>query len=353
MISIVYPYRDRDVNRVKKSLNSLMTQTNLNFEVHFIDYGSNQKKAQEIKKLVTGYDFVTYHYSYHLHTLWNKSRALNIVIKQLVSPFCFIADVDMIFHPQFIEVLHNVKNEDKVTYFQVGFLSEEESLKDEGFEDYKIKFTSLSGATGLSLFPVKSLKKVNGFDEYYHLWGAEDTDIHNRLKLSGLSVEFYDSKILLLHQFHKIYRSFDDKKLSEQITIKNIAKLNHEYCSRQLSEKKAIVNNCGVWGEIQSLDEYKRLLSPNQVEVVVLKKEIFNKWILTLKHNTNNEIILYQLKGSSSWLGNCMSKIKGMYTLKEASDLLLLNHIEHLRNKKYLYRVSDDYKKIEYTLCQK
>lgn len=353
MITLIYPYRNRSLSRIKKSLDSLVSQTNQDFEVQFIDYGSDLDMAKKVEKLVTAYTFTNYTFSYHIDTMWNKSRALNIIIKNLKTSYCFVADIDMIFHPEFVSTLQELKKQHTVTYFKVGFLSSEESEKTIPFEQYKIKFTSTNEATGLTLFPVDALKKVNGFDEFYHLWGAEDTDIHNRLKLCGLSIKFFDSKILMLHQYHKIYRQLKDDKITRYITIKSISRINQEYCKTQYAKKQAIANLDFSWGNKQSKEEYTELLTPNKSKIVSLRKESFKVWLKTINNQSGDEIILYQFKGSNSWLHNSISKLVGKYTLKQASDLLLQNHIEHLRNKKYLYRVSKDCKIIDYTLCQK
>ena len=64
MLSILYAYRNRDAERVKYSLDSLVKQTNTNFKVIFLDYGSNLDTANEIKGLISNYNFVTYIYSF-------------------------------------------------------------------------------------------------------------------------------------------------------------------------------------------------------------------------------------------------------------------------------------------------
>ena len=56
----------------------------------------------------------------------------------------------------------------------MGFLSEEERNKNKYFEDYIIKFLSSHEETSLSLLPSEKLKEIQGFDEFFHFWGAED-----------------------------------------------------------------------------------------------------------------------------------------------------------------------------------
>ena len=155
MITIIYPYRNRDIQRVEKSLDSLRDQTCANFEVKFVDYGSQSQLATRIKQLCSAYSFVHYYWKPTSRQPWNKSRALNSVIKNLETNFCFIADVDLIFHSEFIEKAVRLQEDEKSIYFQVGFLHP-------GVEGTRDHFTtknyrkSTREATGLSMFPVNS-----------------------------------------------------------------------------------------------------------------------------------------------------------------------------------------------------
>ena len=102
MLSIIYPYRNRELQRIKNSLDSLKVQTNKQFEVYFVNYGSELQHSMQIEKLCKEYEWVTYLLHSTQFQPWNKSRALNSVIKNLNTDFCFVADVDMIFHPEFV-----------------------------------------------------------------------------------------------------------------------------------------------------------------------------------------------------------------------------------------------------------
>ena len=127
MLTLIYPYRNREIERIRKSLNSLTNQTNKSFHVYFVDYGSDIETAKKTELLVQNFSFVKYQYYPTHFQPWNKSRALNSVIKKLNDGFCFVADVDMIFHPEFVERAISLQNNSTVTYFKVGFLSERET----------------------------------------------------------------------------------------------------------------------------------------------------------------------------------------------------------------------------------
>ena len=97
-----------------------------------------------------------------------------------------VGDIDLIFHPNYIGTLKSMATENEVHYFQYGFLNELESLKKQEFSDYQVDFKGFEEVTGNTLFPTTALRKVNGFDEFYQGWGAEDTDAHIRMKNLGL-----------------------------------------------------------------------------------------------------------------------------------------------------------------------
>lgn len=82
-------------------------------------------------------------------------QSFKLCHKKTESEYCFNADIDIIFHPEFSNILEEKLNPEKVLYFQVGFLSNEESLKQLKFEDYKVNFLASEEATGMSLFPTK------------------------------------------------------------------------------------------------------------------------------------------------------------------------------------------------------
>ena len=213
MITVVLTFRNRNLHIVKKCLDSLHVQSLKAFKVIIVDYGSESIVTLSLKELITNYSFIKLIYCPVKKQLWNKSRAVNIALKQCNTPYFFVGDIDMIFRNDFIDQLFTLKNKEKVTYFQVGFLSKEESLKNQLFESYQIKHISGKEATGMTLYPTQLIKDINGYDEFYHGWGSEDTDVHIRLKNAGYKIEFYAEHVLILHQWHsRNYRTIDSRE---------------------------------------------------------------------------------------------------------------------------------------------
>jgi hypothetical protein len=357
MLTLIYPYRNRDLQRIQRSLNSLTQQTVQDFKVRFVDYGSDPLHAERVKALVESYQFTTYSYHFTQYQPWNKSRALNSIIKTLYDGYCFVADVDMIFAEDFIETALSLQKPEHATYFKVGFLDNAETKQDKAFEAYTIKFESTHEATGLTMCPVKLLYAINGFDEFYHFWGSEDTDLHVRLKNAGYQVNFYENKILMLHQWHKTYRLKETNSLSEDLQLSNIVRYNYKRLMEAISQKKTIVND-NTWGQplneqdFSSLSEsttHKQLIF-NYVdhidyyvfqELPNLSKGIHH---VTFKSKKENTSLKYKLK---KILGK---RVDSYYTMKTVNDILLLHIISFYRNYPYFYRVNEDTKEIQFSI---
>ena len=123
-ISILYANRNREPERIERSLSSLKRQTLQNFEVIFVDYGSAREITQQLETSLNQFSFVKYHVLPVRHLLWNKSKALNYGILHAENPYIFIADVDIIFHPQAMKYLDKLCEHQKFHLFSLGYLSQ-------------------------------------------------------------------------------------------------------------------------------------------------------------------------------------------------------------------------------------
>ena len=251
MLSLVLTYRNRDLKIVKRCLGSLKIQSDQDFKVFLVNYGSSDKFTAEIEGLVKLYDFIDYIFVPTYGQLWNKSRAINIALKKCKTSYFLMGDIDLIYHPEMIEKCKQLVKNYEVVYFQYAFLDQKESLKDYDFFGFEASFLGNEEITGTTLYKTETLKKINGYDEFYHGWGAEDTDVHLRLKNAGHSVYFYDQEILVKHQWHpKQYRS----KESEYPFHTNLEKINHRYMVLQNQHKITQANPEFEWGKMPDID---------------------------------------------------------------------------------------------------
>ncbi|MEP7168920.1 MAG: glycosyltransferase [Bacteroidota bacterium] len=239
-ITLIYGFRNRDIQRVQRSLHSLSTQTKKEFNVIFLDYGSDESVSNEVKNILKNYSFEKYVYNDTRGMPWNRSHALNSGIQLSETNFVFTADIDMIFKNNFIEKLESLANDNTVTFFQVYYLPEKfsdwESMGSKTFEASK-KF-----ALGLALLPVKIINEIRGYDEFYCFWGMEDNDLEHRLKSTGVKTNFFDKEVLMYHQWH-LPSILSDKEFPESWAV-----FQNDY----FNSKAGIVkrNDDREWGKI-------------------------------------------------------------------------------------------------------
>ncbi|MCF7560318.1 galactosyltransferase-related protein [Sabulilitoribacter multivorans] len=310
------------------------------FKVVLVDYGSKTSFSNGLVDLVKNYSFVKLIQCPVQGQLWNKCRAINIALKQCETPYFLVGDIDLIFHPDFVQIASKLAS-NKVTYFKYSFLSNEESLKDASYHDYKIDFEGGKEITGTTLFPVEALKKVNGYDEFYHGWGAEDTDIHMRLKASGIDVNFYDKEILLKHQWHpKAYRS----KNSSSPFHSNLERVNHNYMYTSISNKVIVANYDYDWGVLPNNEGYLKLSDNPDIEINIQPIDFHFSALLASFKNLNNKVVkanIYPVGIKQRLVQKIKKLLKRKYfnylELETINNLLLEEIIKNYRNKPYTY----------------
>ena len=356
MVTILYIYRNRELERVKRSLDSLAAQNNQRFKVVFIDYGSLQTIASEVEDFISQYPFVTYHYSYCSLQLWSRAKAINIGLRFVTTDFVFIADIDMIFSPDLVQILEDIKNPKQSIFFKVGFLSEKETQTNKKFEDYRISYESSPGAQGLSLFPMQALLSIRGFDEFFHLWGGEDEDVHARLKMNGLEVDFFNEKILMLHQWHPTYRSSLNKKLTTTVQHDTISKINQEHFRMNSFLKNSVVNKEN-WGNIINQNQFETLTNPEVYLELKNKKEEINNFLFSVLHKFDKKVLeviiledFYPKTLKYHLKKNLKKNVPEYYSLKEINDIIILHLISFYSDAVYKYVVGKDLKSIKLTI---
>ena len=213
-------------------MESLKLQNSQNFEVIFIDYGSNRESVIELKKLLEDYSFVKYFYLPVENLLWNKSKALNYGILQSKGDFIFIADVDLIFHPEATDLLDRFKRPDVFQLFKMGYLDKEESQKLKTEYNFKdLKPSRMGDVNGMILAPKQTLIQINGFDEFFHFYGAEDEDLFARLESAGYKRE-KNEDLFFYHNWHMSFSGAENELLTTNPRLKNIMRINQQHFHR-------------------------------------------------------------------------------------------------------------------------
>ncbi len=357
LITILYAYRNRDAQRVKQSLLSLQKQTVNNFEVVFIDYGSTPVYNEPVKEVVEVFAFANYHYVGHPGLLWNKSKALNYGIRQAKGKYVFIADVDVLFHPETIQLFQNSAHPQTAFLFQLSYLSKKttESLGSEpNYFDLPVKHTG--EVNGMVLTSKKSLIDIKGLDEFFHFYGSEDIDLFQRLESAGQQVIRRPEKYFL-HQWHPIYNSYDDSKLSITPRLYNVKRINQQHYFYQKKASTVKPNQSDMWGNPVKSNEFEQLLHPDvehQIENVHAKVVHFLKIVLPafkkgvlkleVREDAKQHTFKYKIK-------KLLKKTSQPYlSIKGVNDLILSEIIYNYRDYNYLYEVHNDLKGVTFSI---
>ena len=123
-ISIIIGFRNRDIQRVKYALDSLAVQSLKDFELIFIDYGSDIPLAKQVEALFGEYDFVKYYYSDSRGRFWNRAHAVNTGFRFSAGEKIFISDIDIIYHPDFLKSIAAFNLENTFYTFSCYYLPE-------------------------------------------------------------------------------------------------------------------------------------------------------------------------------------------------------------------------------------
>jgi glycosyltransferase involved in cell wall biosynthesis len=202
--SFIAAFKNRDQKRVRLFLESLQLQSNRDFELLFINQGSDEDVNYWLERLVVEYSFINYYHNYTEGFLWNKSNALNIGIKAAKGEYIIIADIDLIFPPEYLDNI--------IKQFEPGlFITHNSFYIPESFhidninvlisQKYNDQF--VENFNGACVVKKEALFNIGVYDEFYLVWGAEDDDIIMRLENSGLVRKHIStSEINIYHQWH-------------------------------------------------------------------------------------------------------------------------------------------------------
>lgn len=242
MFSIILGYRNRDLGRVKRCLDSLQAQTYQRFEVLFIDYGSDINYQKPCEQLMKQYPFVRYVFVASIGLVWNRAHALNIGVRLAVGEYILFSDIDIIFSENVIEHALQQMNPHHQLLGYVYLLPKE--FKDWDYLQQRPAGFHLEryGKGGFHLVAKKHLINIGGYDEKYCIWGIEDEDLVARLEKIGLKlIELSAIDYPLYHQWHPF-----------SLQVNRGAWYNYLYNYYQVSQvHPTFIRNQGyTWGKI-------------------------------------------------------------------------------------------------------
>ena len=202
--SLVVGYRDREISRITRFLQSLSQQSFTDFECILVDYGSQPEFAHATRDVCSKYSFCTYLYTSTQGWYWNRSHALNIGIRKGQGEYVLCTDIDMIFSRDFLKSYASEVHTGNQLVTRVQLLPESFTDYDK-VDDLKQTFelTSPNAMGGAHCVQRQHLESIRGYDEFYRIWGREDRDCIKRLENSGLTLEWHDQDSYpIYHQWH-------------------------------------------------------------------------------------------------------------------------------------------------------
>lgn len=266
-LALILGYRNRELIRVRRCLDSLSLQDDLDFEVIFIDYGSKPEMAREVKKLTSQYSFVNYYYSYTEGWFWNRSHALNTGVKLAQNAkYIITTDIDLIFPKGFIRQIKSELSDDLEIHATANNLPRRFN-KWQKLGNSSKSYGKARNNTALGL--VQGVKRkvfetLKGFDEYYCIWGAEDEDLNERMKISGIKTKWIDFKSgPIYHQWHEVSgpRSFNLPSRWQEVlvTYKNMMKGEMVRNKRRDWGRLITIENRPLLKFLQKLNDIKQI----------------------------------------------------------------------------------------------
>jgi hypothetical protein len=183
---------------------------------------------------------------------FHKARAINIGLKQARTKFICATDVDQIFQKNFFAAVHDTVASGKhLVLCRSSFVrSLPPDVVPENVAAHYEQLLQAALASGIKMhgegccigLPLGWLDKARGWDEKYIGYGAEDSDVIYRARLSKFKPIVVNDKTSLIHLPHE--------KQSDYYSQDKYFKPNR---TRYLLNKKAkvvVANTTGTWGEL-------------------------------------------------------------------------------------------------------
>ncbi len=209
-LSVVIPIRNRSGDRVANCLRSLRWQDlpSDRYEVLISDYGSAPEHAASLAALAAEHGARVV--STDVDTVWNRSHALNLAIRQARGEFVLCTDADMIFAPDFLSSLlaeQAMAGGRAMVVCRCRDLPEDVPEQAWTREDWPTLLARSSwrptlGTGACQMARRDHFERVQGYDERYVFWGMEDNDMLFRAKRAGLEVRWVHDRTAMLHQWH-------------------------------------------------------------------------------------------------------------------------------------------------------
>lgn len=264
--SIIICFYER-LQHLKCCLDSIKNQSEYFDEVVIADDGSGESCVQELKRMITQYNFSIIHVSQNKRG-FRPAAARNNGIRHASGDYLIFLDCDFVVLPgnirshlkasklgRFLASTYVYLNEEQTnTIFKEGVsdklleklfrsIPEKTILKEHRrFVRHRIFFRlGLASArkqrlsSHFSIFR-EDLEHVNGYDENFVGWGGEDEDLAIRLAMSGLEGKSIIPEARSFHLFHP--KEIGDKHWKDGVNVGYLNRKNIPFfCKNGLVKK--------------------------------------------------------------------------------------------------------------------
>jgi hypothetical protein len=134
---------------------------------------------------------------------WNRAHALNSAARQARGEYLLCTDIDLIYSQNSLGALAGAAKPD-------AWVGASFHLLPKNFSDWNLlasgKFTAAPTSHPNTLGAIQLVSReafaaVNGFDEFFRIWGVEDLDFHARLQRAGIRSQRAEVPPIY-HQWH-------------------------------------------------------------------------------------------------------------------------------------------------------
>lgn len=243
-LTLLLTCKDREYN-LKYCLKSIQAVSNKP-KVILVDFGS-LKPLTVYKDM---YDWLTIIRVNKNTKLFHKSRALNIALRYVKTKYVCASDVDQIFNPNFFDILYSTLSTQKKAFImcKTYFIHriKDAVLNESSYSDLltiaKKQTRELYGDGCCNGVETEWLRKVQGWDEQYLGYGAEDSDLALRAALSGFKIIWIDNRTNMIHLPHR--------KQGSYYSVSFINRNKKIFLNKRKTRPSVIANIGFKWGQL-------------------------------------------------------------------------------------------------------
>lgn len=252
-VTVVIAHRNRADYRIRNALRSIRGQScRADIRILVVDYGSEPEQLERLRAITEplGAEVLPI----GDRAVWNKAHCLNLGIRRVSTKFVMTLDVDVILGSNYLAEALAALDRDPLTavFAPCVYLPEScrEDLEAGSRDGTHLDLDRLKGlgsvkpdgwlSTGMVVTYTRFFHEIRGYDEFYHTYGAEDSDLAQRFFNLGLRRVSIAPRTFYLHQWHEKFEGVLGERLQETIQ-RNVA-----YCQNTHSIRR----NPAGWGEL-------------------------------------------------------------------------------------------------------